>query len=313
MANKEHLAILRQGRDVWNGWRLQNPDVIPDLSDVTFKKDNPNLAGANLNRADFYKSTLWRVNLSRANLTGARLSSVNLNGATLDGANLTGANLRFARLVGASLQDAILVDCLVYGVSAWNLKGTPKEQSNLIITPPSEPVITVDTIEVSQFVYLLLNNPKIRDVIDTVSKKAVLILGRFTTERKAVLEGIQSELRTRGYLPIVFNFDKPTNRDITETVSTLAHLSRFIVADITDAKSIPQELQAVVPNLPSVPVQPLLLASQHEYGMFEHFKRYHWVLETYIYESQDALLNSLQEGVIEPAEAKAFELTHGNN
>jgi hypothetical protein len=80
-----------------------------------------------------------------------------------------------------------------------------------------------------------------------------------------------------------------------------------VIADITDAKSIPQELMAIVPALPSVPVQPLLLASQHEYGMFEHFKRYPWVLEPYLYEDQDRLLAALTEKVIGPAEAKAKE------
>jgi hypothetical protein len=86
-------------------------------------------------------------------------------------------------------------------------------------------------------------------------------------------------------------------------------MARFVIAATTDAKSIPQELMAIVPNLPSVPVQPLLLASQNEYGMFEHFRRYPWVLEPLLYENQEALLIDLEQKVIAPAEAKAKELT----
>jgi hypothetical protein len=166
----------------------------------------------------------------------------------------------------------------------------------------------VDNLEVAQFIHLLLNNQKIRDVIQTIGKKAVLILGNFKPERKAILDAIRNALRNFGYLPILFDFDVPENRDITETVSALAHLSRFIIADITDARSIPQELQAIVPHLPSVPVKPLLLSSQREYAMFEHFKRYPQVLETHFYENADDLLSSLTSEVIEPAEAKALEL-----
>jgi hypothetical protein len=167
----------------------------------------------------------------------------------------------------------------------------------------------VDNLEVAQFLYLLLNNQKIRHVIDTITSKVVLILGRFTPERKAVLDAIRDELRSRDYLPVLFDFDKPSNRNITETVSTLAHMARFVIADITDAKSIPQELMAIVPSLPSVPVQPLLLASQREYGMFEHFRRFPWVLEPYLYDDQDGLLAALNERVIGPAAAKAKEQT----
>ena len=136
----------------------------------------------------------------------------------------------------------------------------------------------------------------------------VLILGRFTQERKAVLDAIREELRQRNYLPILFDFDKPSSRSLTETVSTLAHLSRFIIADITDAKSIPQELMAIVPYNPSLPVQPLLLSSQYEYAMFKDFRDYPWVLKPYPYNDLETLLSSLAEKVIGPAEDKAKEI-----
>ena len=51
-----------------------------------------------------------------------------------------------------------------------------------------EPGITIDDIEVAQFIFLMLNNPKIRGVLESVTSKVVLILGRFTEERKKVLD-----------------------------------------------------------------------------------------------------------------------------
>ncbi|HEY1859022.1 MAG TPA: hypothetical protein VGG61_01635, partial [Gemmataceae bacterium] len=156
-----------------------------------------------------------------------------------------------------------------------------------VITPPHENPVTTDNLQIAQFLFLLLNNRSIRDVIETVGKKAVLILGRFTDARKAVLQRIRDELRAAGLVPILFDFVGPTNRDITETVSTLAHLSRVVIVDITDAKSVPQELMSIVPNLPSVPVLPIIAKSQDAYGMFEHFHRFPWVHQPFAYASSD--------------------------
>jgi hypothetical protein len=169
--------------------------------------------------------------------------------------------------------------------------------------------IEAEDKEIRDFIDTITSKNEIRDFIDAITSKVVLILGRFTPERKAVLDALREELRRRNYSPILFDFEKPSNRDLSETISTLAHMARFVIADITDAKSIPQELERIVPSLPSVPVQPLIASSQYEYGMFEHFRRYSWVLETYRYDSLDGLLGALDEKVIGPAERKAKELT----
>ena len=275
------------------------------FNDCTLSKAN--LSQSNLNEAYLVNAFLGQADLSQANLQRANLTFANLSEANLSEANLRNAKLERSVFVETNVDRAILSNSSIYGISAWDLKGSPAEQLNLVITqfPQGDivpPKITVDDIQIAQFIYLMLNNKNIRNVIDSITSKAVLILGRFSLERKAVLDAIQTALRQRNYLPILFDFEGPINRDITETVSTLAHMARFVVADITDAKSIPQELQAIVPNLPSVPVQPLILASQREYGMFEHFKRYPWVLETYLYEDEASLIYSLQENVIQPAE-----------
>jgi len=265
------------------------------------------LLRACLSRACLIDADLLDANLIEADLSGADLNRANLSEADLSQTNLSQANLCEASLIKTVLTATNITGCRVYGLSAWDVQLEGAIQSDLIITPAGAPAITVDHLEVAQFIYLLLNNRKIRHVIDTITSKVVLILGRFTPERKAILDAIRDELRKRDYLPVLFDFDKPTNRDITETVSTLAHMAKFIIADITDARSIPQELSSVVRNLPSVPVQPLLLASQQEYGMFEHFRRFPWVLEPFLYEDQNGLLAALTEKVIGPAEAKSKE------
>lgn len=299
MANQEHLAILKQGADAWNLWREKHPEVEPDLSGADLseealraKQDLVIAPGmmAGLLSNNRPAIALTKFDLRDVDLRGAKLSGQNLEGTILTGADLRGADLTGARLINVNLERAQLVGCRIFGISVWNIKLAGAAQEGLIITQRDEPTITVDNLEVAQFIYLLLNNDEIRQVIDTITSKVVLILGRFTPERKTILDAIRKELRMRNYLPVLFDFDKPANRNMTETVSTLAHMARFVIADITDPKSIPQELQTIVPHLPSVPILTLLHASGSEYGMYEAFRDYPWVSETHRYQDiKDAI------------------------
>jgi Pentapeptide repeats (8 copies) len=232
---------------------------------------------------------------------------------------LSGANLSRTNLVGTNLANTTLKDCSIYGISAWDVQLEGAVQLNLTITPADQPTITVDNLKIAQFIYLLLNNAEIREVIDTIARKVVLILGRFTPERKAVLDALRDELRKHNYSPMLFDFEKPASRDLTETVSILAHLARFIIVDLTDPSSAPHEVATVIPHT-VVPVQPLLsreplivdgkVRERREYAMFEDLRRrYHWVLPTFRYQNINELLDSLQAQVIAPAEEKARELT----
>jgi hypothetical protein len=179
----------------------------------------------------------------------------------------------------------------------------------LIITDEGEPEITVDNIEVAQFIYLLLHNEKIRDVIDTIGKRGVLLLGRFTEGRMQILERLREKLRSLGKVPIVFNFDKPETMDITETVRLLANMSHFVIVDITNPRSAPLELQATVPDY-MVPFVPILEEGQSPFAMFVDLQnKYDWVLEPVIvYPSIDRLIEVLDDKVVQRAEAKFNEL-----
>jgi hypothetical protein len=64
------------------------------------------------------------------------------------------------------------------------------------------------------------------------------------------------------------------------------------------AKANPRKLNMASPGTGSPPH----LLGGAEYGMFEHFKRYPWVLETYRYPSSEHLIAGLAEHVIGPAE-----------
>src|SRR6266700_948789 len=286
MANQYHLNILRKGTVLWNEWRKENQNIQPDLS------------GAELNVA----------NLSRANLSEANLSRADLVDANLILADLSGADLTIAALVRTNLREAILIGSYVYGISAWDVRLEGAKQANLITTLPQESTITVDTIEVAQLIHQWLNNKNIQTVIDATTKKVVLILGRFTPERKVVLDAIKKALRKYDYLPVLFDFKKPDNQELTGTVMTLAHLSRFIIADVTDPSSVPYELGTIVPSLKTVPIQPLLEEAKKAFGLFDNLKGFPWFLPEHLYKDLEDLLGSFKEKVIDPAENKANQL-----
>ena len=283
-----------------------------DLSGADLRKarlTRANLSRAHLSKARLIKANLSRANLIGANLSGADLSRADLTGTNLSGANLNGADLEAATLVDTGLTGADLTGCHIYGVSAWGLKLERTKQQNLVITPRDEPAITVDNIEVAQFIYLLLHNEKIRDVIDTIGKKGVLLLGRFTEGRIQILERLREKLRSLGLVPMVFNFDKPETKDFTETVRLLANLSRFVIVDITNPRSTPLELQATVPDY-MVPFVPILEEGQDPFAMFVDLQnKYDWVLEPVIgYSSVDRLIEVMEDKVVRPAEAKFNQL-----
>jgi hypothetical protein len=153
MANEDHLVWIKQGVTVWNKWREENPDSVPDLIRVDLR--SANLRSANLRRADLSDVQLSLANLGGANLSGANLSGASLfdaalintvlinadltdavlSGANLSGADLSDANLTKAKLCDADLRMAALIDSRLDGADltgaklwetqhgGWSIKG----------------------------------------------------------------------------------------------------------------------------------------------------------------------------------------------
>ena len=111
MTEQDQLAILHQGRDVWNQWRQEHHAIQPDFSGEDFRGahlSRVNLTGAILNGADFSGADLREALLIRADLSEAILSQAQLVRADLQGANLTAAILSDANLSDAVLSEADL-------------------------------------------------------------------------------------------------------------------------------------------------------------------------------------------------------------
>ena len=113
MANEEHVALLKQGREVWNAWRVKPEGSKPNLADA-------DLVNADLGGAILANAKLAGAILRRANLTGADLRGAILRRADLGGADLADAILRGAILTGADLRRADLADAILRGADLAN-------------------------------------------------------------------------------------------------------------------------------------------------------------------------------------------------
>jgi uncharacterized protein YjbI with pentapeptide repeats len=105
MANQEQLEILKQGDEVWNKWREENPDIVIDLSGV-----------------DLRGTTLRKMNLRGANLTGTKLSNVKISSAMLIEANLSFTRLDSANLSNANLIEATFFKTKLTGTNFYNVE-----------------------------------------------------------------------------------------------------------------------------------------------------------------------------------------------
>lgn len=269
------------------------------------------LASAYLRETRFSGANLREANFTRADLRGAQLNGADLSGACLNFADLSQADLTGAAFFGTSclrtdFSQATLIDCLVYGISAWDVTLDGATQRDLRISADStEAGIAVDNVEVAQFLYLLLHNDKMRAVLDTITSKVVLILGRFSDERKPILDALREVLRRHpnGYVPVLFDFEPQADKPVLETVKTLANLARFVIADLTDPQMVRAELTALTMSAQSVPIQSIIQGDDALPTEYDSWALARLFLPVHRYVDLSDLLANLNESVITPVEA----------
>ncbi len=272
-----------------------------------------NLFMAEINNSNMRRAGLASSQISQCEFVDAILAQVDFEDASLRNsdltrANLSGANLTGASLVGANLTGADLNNCRVFGTSVWKTSLDNTRQTNLIITPAGEPELTTDNLKVAQFIYLILNNQEVREIIDSITSKVVLVLGRFTEERKPVLDAIRQKLGELNYIPVMFDFTRPSSKTFIGTIKTLASMTRFVIADLTDARVVIQEIDVILREYPGVPVQPVLLAGQRPPDVILDYTDFDTFLDIYLYRDREMLLANLVEHLIAPAEDKIADI-----
>jgi hypothetical protein len=166
MADDEFLLILRQGAGVWNQWRKENPDQVPDLRGASLIFED--LSDADLSGVDLSDISLIGANFSGANLSDANLSDTNLRGQDLSDIDLSGANLENAdltrsRFINCNLSDAVVENANVTDIDAQRLRGLPKPPKQLRIQGNDGQIILIGS-EAREF----FNLPAIVEVYVTL-------------------------------------------------------------------------------------------------------------------------------------------------
>ncbi|MGR3277084.1 pentapeptide repeat-containing protein [Acaryochloris marina NIES-2412] len=172
MANEEQVDLLKQGVEVWNKWREENPTIEIDLKNIDLISADLNgadLNDVNLNNAKLYNTKLHRAKLIGTKLSGAALVLADLSNAEVIGADLSGANLFRADLKdtnfnGADLSGANFREANMVGIELYcaNLKGaylidTKLSSANLFLANLSGADLTGANIESTILDYAIVD------------------------------------------------------------------------------------------------------------------------------------------------------------
>jgi hypothetical protein len=205
------------------------------------------------------------------------------------------------------LKGATLTDVHVFGISAWSVETDVNTRQDLIVgkhPDEREAPLRAHDLRTAQLLSLMLDGAGVRSVIDSVTSKLVLILGSFSPEEKTVLDALRLSLQSCGYVAVEFDFERPSERDYAETVLTLVGISRFVVADFTNAKEVRAEVaqaRSQYKRVPIVPIAregaslPITIANSFSAEELQLLVRY---------QHADDLRQKVRVSIIEPAEER---------
>ncbi len=278
-----HFARTNQGP-------LRKADVASSDPEIPF----------NFSRTNFHKSSFESTIFPNADMRECYLYETDMSRAGFPGADFSGSMIRKAYCSSTDFSKAIFVDCVlnnstfigtdfsgarlegcnVYGVSAWEIildeKTVQKELflhrdnfSRKDIGLRSDVLSYVDDLALAQFFYFLNQPDGFGKSLKQLNRRSVLLLGKFKEGGLELLKMVGEMLRSRNYIPIVFDFDPSKHSNLIENVTTMAGLSRIVLANL-EGGSVPAELARVTANYRN-PVIGWIHDNKHEsvYAMFK--------------------------------------------
>lgn len=282
--------------------RFASATLAGNFDGATFEDsalDGHHLGHCSFRGAVFRRCALREADLEGVDLEGAEFQECDLTDASFTAAALRGARFQRCVLHGASWSEADIEGVSVersaiYGMSLWGTRGAPAAARALTVTKPDEETsLEIDGLHIAVFVLSLLEGNGVRELVDGLSSTLVLVLGRFDGANKQVLDAIRRRLRDLGYSAIVFDSAAPRQRDTSETVSILAKLSHFVIADLTTPRSAPYELQLFASDS-GTPLQ-IVTRGEPPFSMAHDLEKYSWVLPSREFADATALLAALPE------------------
>lgn len=288
------------------------------LRDVMIFK--PFAEGLNIQNSVFENVLFDDGDFSRANFSNCMFINTKFNKTIFTDAGFAGAtfincNLNRVNLTNADFQVEEITETVIYGISSWDIHVSEKsKQSKLVIEKTyqlfSEIIaegripLMVDNIELAQFIYYLSNHKKMRDTINILNKRGVLLLGKFKDGGLERLYKLRDWFANHNFLPMIFDFDRPHSLDYTETIVTMSGLSKLVVADLS-GDSVPQELHAILTNF----VKPVVVYHDSApYSMLKDLRRKNRYFHEIKFDGTDDNLLSLLPPKIADAEKDFGEI-----
>jgi len=215
-----------------------------------------------------------------------------------------GVDFRLASLIESKFFSCTIEDCDIYGANVWDIDMDKKTIQKDLRIPfrglNLKETISIDDLQLGNVIYLLLDNSNYKRWIDQSKSKSVLILGRFGSNLKTNISALKAKIRDSGLTPIVFDFEVPTSLDLIEAIVLLSFLSKFIIVDLTKARSVPAELQAILSTL-MIPVVPIIQKASKPYSTFSVTSKFKWVLPMVVYDEFQEIIKAFEKAILQPA------------